>query len=44
MRICLTFTDAIKAVDEACDESQRVRVRQETTRIVSKRLLYFRLP
>jgi len=25
--------DAIRAVDEACDESQRVRVRQETTRI-----------
>ena len=32
--IILLFTDAIKAVDEACDESQRTRVRQETARIV----------
>ena len=28
--------DAIKAVDEACDESQQLRVRQETARIVGK--------
>ena len=28
--------DAIKAVDEACDESQQLRVRQETARIVRK--------
>ena len=28
--------DAIKAVDEACDESQQLRVRQETARIVTK--------
>ena len=28
--------DAIRAVDEACDESQQLRVRQETARIVRK--------
>lgn len=29
------LSDAIRAVDEACDESQRTRVRNETARIVS---------
>ena len=37
---CYSFLDAIKAVDEACDESQRKRVRQETARIVSHTLSF----
>ena len=37
---CCSFLDAIKAVDEACDESQRRRVRQETARIVSNTLSF----
>ena len=32
---CSFLSDAIRAVDEVCDESQRTRVRKETARIVS---------
>ena len=38
--LCSSLLDAIKAVDEACDESQRRRVRQETARIVSNTFSY----